>query len=463
MNWLQKLNPMNSLFSRIFLWFWLVIVLIVASSIWLATNIDNEGKIVRAPLHHQQKLLHIARQMQKAGRRANRELDPQQVINVAQRRMKKALLLFAPQQQKFYYAMQEQHRPSQAQVLKLSQVQRVAAMALTPHLLVGPASLELDGEDYQLFMLRRLNPSLITQLRQQHPGLLLFIALSVSALLCSLLAWSLVKPIRKLQQASREMAAGDLTTRVAGLEQRRDEIGQLAREFNQMSTQVESLMLGQKRLLADISHELRTPLARLNLVIGIAQDDQQIQNSHLQRIEKEAQLIESMVAQILRLSRLESQSLEINKTQVNLQSILDPLLEDGRYEAKGCDKQLQADSYADVQLFADPALLSSAIENVLRNAIKYAQSTVWLTVEQQARVLEICIEDDGPGLEQAELEKIFTPFYRVSSARNRANGGIGLGLAISNQALLAHDAQIQAFNRSPNGLKVTILLPIDTV
>lgn len=450
-------NPFNSLFSRIFLWFWLVIILIIGSSLWLASEFNNEGKITRVPIYHHQQLKLIAKHLTKASIRNHTSLKKR--LKYVARKNHTGLLLYQADDQSFTFSIKEKKRPSQQQVLKLAKKNRVSVLNLSPTLLVGPMDVTIGQKTYQLFMQKYREPSRVRQLKQQHPGLLLLLALTVSGLLCSLLAWSLVKPIRHLQQAVRQMASGDLSTRVDDTLYGKDEIGQLAREFNSMSSQVEALMQGQKQLLADISHELRTPLARLNLVIGIAQENQDIPACHLQRIEKEAQLIEDMVARILQLSRLESRSLQPEKVPLDLISLMQPLLEDAEYEGQGINKQVRTDIPPHLMMTLDPTLMSSAIENVLRNGLKYAKSEVTVSMVEYPQHWAIKIQDDGEGLPQEELDKIFTPFYRVSNARNRNNGGIGLGLAISQQAIAAHNGKVLARNLAPNGLEVEICLP----
>lgn len=308
---------------------------------------------------------------------------------------------------------------------------------------------------------------LLRVVRHEYPGLFLFFLISFSGGLCYLFVRSLLKPIIEVQRASRRMASGDLAVRVGSASNRMDEIGQLSRDFNSMSETVETLLNGQKRLLADISHELRSPLARLQLSIGIAQQqpsehisiDSQLA---LERIEKEANQIESMIAQVLMLSRLDNQAAVLNKQSVSIAQLMSPILNDAMFEAKQKDKHITYNPKLDpdYKIFVEPQLLGSAIENILRNAIHYSVSEILVKVEQSAGQIIWIIEDDGHGIDEQQIEKIFEPFYRSSTARDRNSGGVGLGLAIACRAVLQHNGKITASNLDSGGLQVKISLPM---
>jgi two-component system, OmpR family, sensor histidine kinase CpxA len=317
---------------------------------------------------------------------------------------------------------------------------------------------------------KRAPPRFMGSFKRQNPMLILAISLAISAILCLWFARSLVNPIEQLQEASKQMATGNLTIRVGSASKRHDEIGRLGRDFNHMSEQVERLMGSQKRLLADISHELRSPLARLQLSIGILQQQSEdlsnkpiessFLHSSLARIEKEAGQIEKMISQVLTLSRLDNPQSMMQKDILDIQSLLDPIISDARFEAQEQNKEVSFSATKNYTVEGDSQMLSSAIENVLRNAIYYATKQVKLELSQQERYLKIVIFDDGKGIEQEQLSRVFEPFYRESLARDRASGGVGLGLAIAQQAITQHSGSIQAQNIPSSGLQVTILLPL---
>jgi two-component system sensor histidine kinase CpxA len=202
----------------------------------------------------------------------------------------------------------------------------------------------------------------------------------------------------------------------------------------------------------------------LQLAIGIAQQQldmkqSQTTNKQLERIEKESQRMEQMIAQVLTLSRLEAQYSRPANSSVVLTDLLQELVKDAQFEAQVLDKQVILNCSSDICLQADPQLLLSALENILRNAVKYAQYRVEVSAEQFSNKVSIAISDDGQGLPEKELEKVFTLFYRVSAARERDSGGVGLGLAIAQRAIYYHGGQISAENLKTGGLRITIELP----
>jgi two-component system sensor histidine kinase CpxA len=274
----------------------------------------------------------------------------------------------------------------------------------------------------------------------------------------------LLNPISQLREASKQMATGEMGSRVGSASRRLDEIGQLGRDFNYMSEQVERAINNQKRLLADISHELRSPLTRLQLSIGIALQQNESEVSvnmlaALERIEKEALQIEKMIAQVLLLSRLDNQQPIQNLQTVSLEQLMTPIIADAKFEAEHKNKELSYQADDNINLHIDPQLLGSAIENVLRNAIHYSNRLIQVSVSVQDKHIVWVIEDDGSGIDESQLSRIFEAFYRESTARDRNSGGVGLGLAIAHHAVSKHQGLIQANNKPDGGLRVKISLP----
>ena len=259
------------------------------------------------------------------------------------------------------------------------------------------------------------------------------------------------------------MSRGELSTRVGSASERWDEIGELGKDFNRMSHQLERLVSGQKRLLADISHELRSPLARLQVAIGIAQqtssdgNDEKLEK-HLNRIEKEAHEIEDMIGQVLTLSRLEAMP-ELQKQSVDLTGLIKGLVDDADYEAQASGKHVELTNDDQISVFADSMILGSALSNIIRNAVKYAEAKVSVVTRLEQNQAIVIVEDDGPGVDAQQLEHIFEPFYRLSASRNRDSGGVGLGLAITQQAIHSHRGDILAENKHPQGLRIRVALP----
>jgi two-component system sensor histidine kinase CpxA len=301
-------------------------------------------------------------------------------------------------------------------------------------------------------------------IRQEYPGLFTLFLLCLSGALCYLFVRSLLKPISQLQNASKQMASGDMGVRVGSASLRLDEIGQLGRDFNHMSAQVESLLNAQKRLLADISHELRSPLTRLQLSIGIAlqQDKSDMSDktlTALQRIEKESLQIEEMIAQVLLLSRLDNQQPLEDLQPVSLEQLMIPIITDAQFEAEQKNKELRYQKAEGVNLLAQPHLLGSALENIIRNAIRYSNHLIEVSVSIQDKHIVWLIIDDGNGVKEGQLDRIFEAFYRESTARDRNSGGVGLGLAIAQHAISKHHGHIHVKNKTCGGLIVTVSIP----
>jgi two-component system sensor histidine kinase CpxA len=224
-----------------------------------------------------------------------------------------------------------------------------------------------------------------------------------------------------------------------------------------MADSIEAMVNNQQRLMGDISHELRTPLTRLQLSLALARKKGQ-QTTETERIGYEAEQLEKLISELLELSRVK---LSTNETKVHLglAESLSQVLDDAEFEAEQQGKSITIDIDEEIELAHFPKSLSRAIENLLRNAIRYAASDIHLQASATADQVQITIKDDGPGIDAAELDAIFKPFYRPDSARQRESGGWGLGLAITEAAITAHKGKIKAENRIPTGLKVTITLP----
>jgi len=260
-----------------------------------------------------------------------------------------------------------------------------------------------------------------------------------------------------IQGSAKKLANGNWQTRVGKAANRHDELGQLARDFNLMAEQLESMWGAQKRLLADVSHELRSPLARLQMALGLAHQ-QNVDPKTLQRIEREANRMEALIQQLLTLSRAEAG--EVSFQQQGLNDVLSDILVDARFEAESNNKQLQIASVPSITVNVDSMMFCRAVENVLRNAIRHSHQLVTITFSKDNQNTYIHITDDGEGLSSEECERIFAPFYRASLARERESGGVGLGLSIAKAALELHHGRITAEQADTGGLRVTIALPL---
>jgi two-component system, OmpR family, sensor histidine kinase CpxA len=299
------------------------------------------------------------------------------------------------------------------------------------------------------------------------PGLI--IAIISSGLVCYLLSWYMTKPIARLRAATLQLAAGDLTARSgAPPSRRRDEVAGLMRDFDTMAERLESLVKAQSRLLNDISHELRSPLARLNVALGLARQRNGPESaSMLERIELEANRLNELIGRILTLARLEDGEKRVPETPVPLDELVLNVVEDAEFEAQArhCHVRSMIPS-GDWGVRGDASLLHSALENVVRNAVRYTGEETSVEVElsrtQSAAGPQatLRISDCGPGVPPDSLDKLFQPFYRLDDARGRLTGGVGLGLAITERAVRFHGGKVTAFNRAGGGLRVEINLPL---
>jgi len=271
----------------------------------------------------------------------------------------------------------------------------------------------------------------------------------------------LTNPVRKLRQAVDRFGLGDLTARV-GL-QRKDELGQLARTFDQMADRTATLLTAERRLLQDISHELRSPLARLSVAVELARSDEDL-DSHLNRIQKEADRLNSLVGELLQVTRAEGDPSKRKMEPVPVDRLVAEVVDDCRIEAeaRGCTAQVIQTKHATIA--GDAELLRRAVENVVRNAIRYspAGTTVEVTVDRNDEHVAVTVRDYGPGVPEDAIPRIFDPFYRVDTDRNRNSGGVGLGLAIAKRAVELHKGRLWAVNATP-GLIVKMEMPVNAV
>src|SRR5271166_2898577 len=297
----------------------------------------------------------------------------------------------------------------------------------------------------------------------------LLIAVVCSGLVCYLLSWFMTKPIIRLRAATRQLAAGDLTARSgAPVRGKRDEIAGLMRDFDAMAERLEILVKAQSRLLNDISHELRSPLARLNVALGLARQRSGPESSEmLERIELEAARLNEMIGRLLTLARLEDGERGVSPTPVMLDEVVLNVAEDAEFEAQARHCHVCSDIPAgDWGVCGEASLLHSAIENVVRNAIRYTRegTTVEIHLERKetsdrAQAV-VSVTDCGSGVPPDALEKLFQPFYRLDDDRGRQTGGVGLGLAITERAVRFHGGRVAAFNRPEGGLLIEIHLPL---
>lgn len=453
----------NSLFVKLLLSFWLCSSLIIATVgiLPLLQQNHDSGVPIPPPLHHI--LVSVANRIidnpallasPQAWQGVNRFRDPEG----------NPVRLFIINQHGKLLNNAKNSKMLRRFVLLADGSERPIKYQFKDELMFGPYQFNVAGEQYSLYgHAPHHRPRPWFFFFTENKLLTLSLAIFLSGLLCGLLAWYLGKPLRTLKSSADALAKGDLGSRV-NIETtlRQDEFGQLAKAFNGMADAVEDMIKTQQRLIGDISHELRTPLTRLQLSLALSRKKGQ-ETQEIIRIGYEAELLEKMIAELLELSRVKLNTQD-KKVTLELAETLGQVLDDADFEAGQQHKQLNIEISESITLPIYPKPLSRAVENLLRNAIRYANNSITICAKQQSHYIDIEIFDDGPGIaNESDLDAIFKPFYRPQSARERETGGWGLGLAIADASIKAHEGHIKAENIQPHGLKVTISLPKKSV
>jgi len=337
------------------------------------------------------------------------------------------------------------------------------------------AAIQSAGGRHYFFLLSRHHTASTYGLRE----LLFFafpqlpVAIVVFGITTFVLVLLLVRPIGRLRIAARALANGELSTRVAKPDGEErifggDEIQGLVHDFNYMAGQLERLVGAQKILVRDVSHELRSPLARLSVALELAREEAPASmQEHLQRIDREAGRLNLLIGQLLRLSSMESTNAFGHLDKFTLHGLVEQLLPDAEYEAQQRCCKIQVLEHSDCTVQGNQELIYRAIENIVRNAIRYTRQDTLVELkircEERAgvRMVTLDVADSGPGVPENELENIFRPFYRVDTARQQDTGGFGVGLAIADRAVRLHHGEVRARNRPEGGLTISLSLPCE--
>jgi len=271
----------------------------------------------------------------------------------------------------------------------------------------------------------------------------------------------LTKPLAKLGEAAAKITEGRLDTRVdPSVTNRRDEIADLARNFDRMAGRIEALITGQRRLLGDVSHELRSPLSRLTVALGLVrQGSPEEASENLERIAQEARRLDTLIGQLLALSRIDSGVDRGTPAPFDLTDLVQEVANDGDFEARARHRNVVLQQADACKLNGFEELIRSAVENVVRNAIRHTADGTAVEVSLKiagARAL-LRVRDHGPGVPDSMLSEIFLPFRRVANA---GTDGAGLGLAIAERAVTVHGGKIRAMNAAKGGLIIEIDLPL---
>jgi two-component system sensor histidine kinase CpxA len=298
--------------------------------------------------------------------------------------------------------------------------------------------------------------------------------IAISCVVTLFLALLMALPIRRLRAAAGEISMGRLDTRVRWWRPTArwlrfvsdDDIDQLVRDFNYMAERLESLAKAQRLLLRDLSHELRSPLTRLGVTLGLARSAPNAdKRKHLDRIETEAARLNHLIGQILSLSQLDLIRELDDRNLFSLSELVEDLLPDLQYEAAQSSCEITTELCKRCYVLGDAELLRAALENVLRNAIKYAAEGGLIHVRTSTEercgesVSMAVVNDNGPGIPEDELKSVVEPFRRADRVRHRQHEGSGLGLAIADRAARLHRGTLGVRNKPDGGLIVEICLP----
>ncbi|MBT8095393.1 MAG: HAMP domain-containing protein [Woeseia sp.] len=277
----------------------------------------------------------------------------------------------------------------------------------------------------------------------------LTVAAVISLLSFWLLSRSLARPVGKISETAARLASGDMTSRVGKKAYTRDEIGQLAAQFDRMAEELELQSRTRLEMFRNIAHELRAPLTRLQIAAELLERKPDRSAQQVERIQYEIKRVEGLASQVLALARAE-QLPDINES-TSLVGVVDRIIKDAEFEANAHEVRLLYSSPADDSVVRGNAdAIASAIENVVRNAVQNtpAGGKVAVSIDRDT----VTVVDDGPGVPADALEKIFEPFYRMDT--NRA--GAGIGLAITKRVLQQVGGELEALNLADGGLQITM-------
>lgn len=296
------------------------------------------------------------------------------------------------------------------------------------------------------------------------PIFLAGLAFLASGLAAIILARYITLPIKQLHLASDKVASGDFQTNVAAsVGHRKDEIADLARHFDLMAQALDTANKNQRDLLRDVSHELRSPLTRLLLISDLLTTSDGEELARLrQRLKKELGDLDTLVDEVMVLARFEFESGSLDLAKNNLIAVLEPMIDDAKFEANAVNKTVTflhgEDDYA---VALSPQHICRAVENIVRNAIRHTRDNTEVCVEvnRDAEHIILTVSDQGEGVEESELNKIFSPFYRSASARAKFRGA-GIGLALAERIVKSHNGEISARNLAESGLQIRITLPV---
>jgi two-component system sensor histidine kinase CpxA len=453
---------MSKLFIRIFLWFWLAMIVIGVILVTLALTTSPMESFARKET---KRLTGYGQRLIETYEKGGDQALSEKILEYQKKEHINLVLLNVKTESL-------SHQPVQPNLLRFARKALLGQLPIAQldepgrrrHKDLRNFAIPLD-QDYVL-LAEVPRPSRLELLLDPQALTLRLVAIFlVATSVCYFLAHSLTAPIMKLRRATQELAGGDLGVRVAPqLGRKGGELADLGRDFDRMADRIANLIESRQRLLRDISHELRSPLARLNIALELARRKTgEGAAGALDRIGLEAERLNEMIGQLLRITRLESGT-AVSREEVDLAQLLAQVVADANYEAQTRKRRARLTIHQGIVVNGSRELLHRALENVIRNGLWYtAEDTeveVALRLDDGGEAAEITVRDLGAGVPRDALEKLFRPFYRVEESRDRQSGGAGVGLAIAEQAIHLHGGTIEAANGEPAGLVVTIRLPL---
>ncbi len=473
---------LQRLFWKIFLWFWLaMVVLVCAVAVTIVVSLDPDA-LREERAHMMVRLAHATKRVERISQhslmgqlphssdRMRMLFESPEPIELLHHRLGLALkgLNTSRLMNQYVFTPQGDSVISETPGLVLKFMHRYgdSPEPVIRHqegrLLVGPQKVLLAGQPYRVVV--SMKPpwlgARVLYASQTHISAVL-IAILVSAVFSGLMSASLIRPLRHLRLTAQRIAEGDLEARAgAPLTERKDEFGELGRDFDGMASKLESLVSGQQRLLRDVSHELRSPLTRLQISLALARKKSQgVVDAQLDRSEREIERLNQLIGQVILWSRIDSLG-EGEYQSVDLKDLLEEVVEDCDFEAGAQDRRVQFEGDKECWVTGDSTMLRSAFENIIRNAIRFSPQgdIVQVRLRHVENTLVVEVEDRGPGVPEHVLEEMFQPFYRVDETRGQENSGSGLGTAIAKRAVESHGGTVIAKNLS-DGFLVKVSLP----
>lgn len=451
---------MRSLYWKIFISFWLATILIIVTTAWITQQIVKSSSVPARERVFMDSYANAAVSTFELGQRS-----------ALLQWLKKTGL--SHHMTMFLLTSEGDiigHKPIPSNVMTISQglvKNRLDdGIIKSGNLIISHEILSTSGKAYRLVAITDKPLPHFIEIPWAGLAIRLIFATFISGLICYLLSIYLTQPLRALRIAANSIATGQLSTRVGHfLGHNNDEIAELSYEFNRMAEELEVLINSKERLLQDISHELRSPLTRLQVALELGRNKtQQLAQTEFNRMEMECERLNELISEILEFARLDKPTTTLKLEPIDISQLLNDIIQDANFEFNKKRTDIEIVEMAPCQLMLDKKLIHRAIENILRNALHYspADKPVLVSLSQSKNKIQIEIKDQGIGVPEDQLDKIYNPFYRVDTSREKRTGGYGLGLAIAAQAIKLHHGRIVTKNRKNGGLMVKIILPLST-